>query len=123
MKIENTESGIKISIWSKHREYEIIYEVRLVAILNAFAYSREKELIKELSEKEKPLLRKLKLRLFQFENAMKDMEKYPDYIDTFERHNKLDFNEWFHDGVRSLINQIEEYSFEFTEKTRFGYCW
>lgn len=123
MKIENTENGIKISIWSKHRVYEIIYKVRLVAVLNAFAYSREKELIDELSEKEKPILRKLKLRLFQFENAMKEMEKYSDYIDTFERRNKLDFNEWFHDGVRSMINQIEEYSFEFTEKTRFGYCW
>ncbi|EJW98985.1 hypothetical protein EVA_12911 [gut metagenome] len=123
MKIEKTESGIKISIWSKHRVYELIYEVRLVAVLNAFAYRREKELIDNLSEKEKPILRKLKLRLFQLENAMKEMETNPDYIDTFELRNKLDFNEWFHNGVRSLINQIEEYSFEFTEKTRFGYCW
>lgn len=121
MKVEKTDYGVDISIWSEHHVYELVYEVRLVKTLNAFAYHREKHLINELHEKEKPLVRKLKIRLFQFENAMKEMETNPDYIDMFELRNKLDFNEWFHDGVRSLINQIEEFSFEFSEKSRFGY--
>ena len=46
------------------------------------------------------------------------------FVERWEKHNRLSFNEWFHDQILELIEQIDGISEEYCiHATEDGYGW
>lgn len=114
MKIENTNYGLRITIQEGKYNSEFSYDVRQLAILNSGLKWHSS--IYDLMSKEKIITNNLILRLFSMENFFKLLEGYKDtwkIYDIWEDHNKLDFNEYYHDSVRDMIENIDDIAREY----------
>lgn len=123
MRVEKTNWGKRI--WIKNADSEGSYEIRNVRSLNEW-HVRLHPCIDELEAREKILERKLLILLFQLERCLKQCYEEPPgvFIERWEMHNRLSFNEWFHDQVRELIDAIDGISEEYCiNATNDGYGW
>lgn len=118
MRIEVTPWGKRI--WIKNAVDESSYEIRNVRPLNEW-HVRLHPCIDELEAREKKLERRLLILLHQLERCIEDAYAEPCgvFVERWEKHNRLSFNEWFHDQILELIEQIdgisEEYCIHATE--------
>ena len=123
MRIEKTNWGKRIFI--KNDDDEMKYEIRNVRPLNEWL-SRIHPCMDELEAREKKIERKLLILLFQLENSLKQIYAEPCgvFIDRWEEHNRMSFNEWFHDQIEALIFAIDGISDEYCiNASRDGYGW
>ncbi len=123
MRIEATPWGKRI--WIKNAVDESSYEIRNVRPLNEL-HARLHPCIYELEAREKKLERRLLILLHQLERCIKDIYAEPCgvFVERWEKHNRLSFNEWFHDQIRELIEQIDGISEEYCiHATEDGYGW
>lgn len=102
------------------------YQVRNVRVLNS-CFSRLHPCIAELEKREKKIERKLLLRMFAMENLIQQSIKSDDLylIERWEEHNKADFNIFFHDAIRKMIESIDDISMEYATiafRTGYPYC-
>ena len=120
MRIEATPWGKRI--WIKKAVDESSYEIRNVRPLNEW-HARLHPCIDELEAREKKLERRLLILLHQL-----DEDAYAEpcevFVERWEKHNRLSFNEWFHDQILELIEQIDGISEEYCiHATEDGYGW
>jgi len=123
MRIEVTPWGKRI--WIRNAADESFYEIRNVRPLNEW-HARLHPCIDELEAREKKLERRLLILLHQFERCIEDAYAEPCgmFVERWEKHNRLSFNEWFHDQIRELIEQIDGISEEYCiHATEDGYGW
>lgn len=123
MRIEKTDWGKRIFIKNAYDESK--YEIRNVRPLNDW-HARIHPCIDELEAREKKIERRLLILLFQLENCLKAIYSEPcgSFIERWEVHNRLSFNEWFHDQARELIEAIDGISEEYCiNATNDGYGW
>lgn len=132
MQIINTSYGNKIIIPERNWNSEFIYKVRRVKILNQDLDQHPD--IEKLSKEEERLYRKLVLLVFSMDNFFKQVEQVQEtkgskevsrLFDTWEAHNKKGWNEYFHDGIRFLEEEVNNISFEYADIARekgFSYC-
>jgi len=123
MRIEVTPWGKRI--WIRNAADESFYEIRNVRPLNEW-YARLHPCIDELEAREKKLERRLLILLHQLERCIEDAYAEPCgmFVERWEKHNRLSFNEWFHDQIRELIEQIDGISEEYCiHATEDGYGW
>lgn len=108
MKIKQTNFGLRITIPEGKYNSEFSYDVRQLAILNKGLEWHP--LIYDLMREEKAITSNLILRLFSMENFFKSLENNPKpwkMYDVWEEHNKADFNEYYHDGIRDMLEEID----------------
>lgn len=123
MRIEATSWGKRI--WIKNAVDESSYEIRNVRPLNEW-HARLHPCIYELEAREKKLERRLLILLHQLEHCLKGIYAEPpgQFLERWETHNRLSFNEWFHDQVRELVDAIDGISEEYCiNATEDGYGW
>lgn len=127
MRIEMTSWGRKLIIPETSVNSEFTYDLREVRKINDNE-PYEQELINRLEIPEQKAIRKLTILLFSMENFFKALEKSGEHgvtstiFQTWEAHNKMDWNEWFHDQARLLEEEINNYSFEYADKSKHGWC-
>lgn len=127
MRIEMTKWGRIITIPETSVSMEFSYSLREVRKINDNE-PYEQELINRLEIPEQKAIRKLTILLFSMENFFKALEKRGEHgyisnlFQTWEAHNKMDWNEWFHDQARLLEEEINNYSFEYADKSKHGWC-
>lgn len=127
MRIEMTSWGRKLIIPETSVNSEFVYDLREVRKINDNE-PYEQELINRLEIPEQKAIRKLTILLFSMENFFKALEKSGErgvistIYQTWEAHNKMDWNEWFHDQARLLEEEINNYSFEYADKSKHGWC-
>ena len=120
MRIEVTPWGKRI--WIRNAADESFYEIRNVRPLNEW-HARLHPCIDELEAREKKLERRL---LILLQRCIEDAYAEPCgmFVERWEKHNRLSFNEWFHDQIRELIEQIDGISEEYCiHATEDGYGW
>ena len=123
MRIEAKPWGKRI--WIKNAVDESSYEIRNVRPLNEW-HVRLHPCIDELEAREKKLERRLLILLHQLERCIENAYAEPCgvFVERWEKHNRLSFNEWFHDQIRGLIEQIDGISEEYCiHATEDGYGW
>lgn len=120
MKIINTNWGKKVIIPETKNNSEFEYDLRNVRKINDDC-QEEQALINELEQKERKAERKLMLLAWSLENTIKHMDSCHDY-QTWEDHNKADFNEYYHDQLQLLENDVNACSFEYAERSGHGWC-
>ena len=127
MRIEMTSWGRIITIPETSVSMEFSYSLREVRKINDNE-PYEQELINRLEIPEQKAIRKLTILLFSMENFFKALENRGEHgyianlFQTWEAHNKMDWNEWFHDQARLLEEEINNYSFEYADKSKHGWC-
>lgn len=125
MIVEKTSWGRKLIISETSVNCEFTYRLREVRKINKDEPC-EQELINRLEIPEQKAVRKLTLLLFSMENFFKSsIEKRKKGYDVFqewEKHNRMNWNDWFHDQARELEEEINGYSFEYAEKSKHGWC-
>lgn len=127
MRIEMTKWGRIITIPETSVSMEFSYSLREVRKINDNE-PYEQELINRLEIPEQKAIRKLTILLFSMENFFKALEKRGEHgyianlFQNWEAHNKMDWNEWFHDQARLLEEEINNYSFEYADKSKHGWC-
>lgn len=124
MRIEKTDWGKRIFI--KNDDLEQEYSIWNVRQLNSWL-SRIHPCMDELEAREKKIERKLLILLFQFENCLKAIYAEPcgEFIERWEKHNRMPFNEWFHDQIRELISAIDDVADEYciiAGQDGYGWC-
>lgn len=71
-------------------------------------------------------IRKLTILLFSMENFFKrtaeDRKRKCDVFQIWEERNRMDWNEWYHTQADLLEEEINGYSFEYTDKSKHGWC-
>lgn len=123
MRIEVTPWGKRIFIINAASESS--YEIRNVRSLNEW-HTRLHPCIDELEKREYKLERKLLILLHQLENCLREIYEEPAgvFIEVWETHNRMSFNEWFHDQARTLIEEIDGIAEEYCIKaSEDGYGW
>ena len=124
MIVEKTWWGRKLIIPETSFNSEFSYSLREVRKINKND-PHEQELINRLEIPEQNAIRKLTLLLFSMENFFKTLENRKKGYDVFqewEKHNRMDWNDWFHDQARELEEEINGYSFEYAAKSKHGWC-
>lgn len=129
MRIEMTSWGRKIIIPETSVNSEFVYELREVRKINKNDPD-EQELINRLEVPEQKAIRRLTILLFSMENFFKTLEKHGGHgilplltpFQTWEAHNKMDWNEWFHYQANLLVEEINGFSFEYADKSKHGWC-
>ena len=121
-----TSWGRKIIIPETSVNSEFVYELREVRKINKNDPD-EQELINLLEVPEHKAIRKLTLLLFSMENFFKSIEKLgvhnaSYYFRLWERHNKMDWNEWYHDQIDELVEEINGYSFKYADESKHVWC-
>lgn len=104
---------------------EFTFKWRRVKWINKYGEHNTDPCIEELAEKEIPLRRKLLILIHSMENFFKELEKTDrkrDLFDEWERKNRMDFNEWFHDQSRRLQEELDGCSFEYARRSEYGWC-
>lgn len=126
MEIENTTYGkiVKVLVDEKIQEYSY----RLIRPLNS-GVSKLHPCINVLEKQEVETEKKLHLLLLSYESTLKDIlsklnQGNQQAFHEWEVKNKLDFNEYFHDGIRDLVDILNNYSFEYAANcSNDGYGW
>ncbi len=126
MRIEKTSWGRILTIPVSSMNSEFSYSLREVRKINKNDPD-EQELINRLEIPEQKAIRKLTLLLFSMENFFKSVEKIGVhnalyYFRLWERHNKMDWNEWYHDQIDELVEEINGYSFKYADESKHGWC-
>lgn len=125
MIIEKTNYGKLVKVWNDGYPEEWNYQIRNVKVLNGW-FDEQHPQMDVLAAREAKIERKLILLLFSMENVFRqvyDSDNY-DVIDTWEAHNRMNFNEWYHDQIRELIDEIDGISSEYCDLAlRDGYGW
>ena len=124
MIVEKTWWGRKLIIPETSVNSEFSYSLREVRKINKNE-PYEQELINRLEIHEQKAIRKLTLLLFSMENFFKTLENRKNEYDMFqewENHNRMDWNDWFHHQARELEEEINNYSFEYADKSKHGWC-
>lgn len=132
MQIIETLYGNEIIIPKRKWNSEFTYQVRRVKVLNKDL--EQHPAIEKLSQKEARIYRKLVLLVFSMDNFFKQVEQIQRtkgskeasrLFDTWEEHNKMDWNEYFHDGIRFLEEEVNNISFKYADIARvcgYSYC-
>lgn len=118
MIINKTHYGIEVIIPETDWNSEFVYTIRQVRTLNKGF--RLHPSINELECEEKKLTRKLLLRIYSMENAFNEFMKNRKYVE-WDNHNKMDFNEFYHDGINELIEMIDSISYKYYNNCTEGY--
>ena len=125
MIVEKTWWGRKLTIPETSANSEFSYSLREVRKVNN-DNPYEQKLINRLEIPEQKAIRKLTLLLFSMENFFKSsIENRKNGYDMFqewENHNRMDWNDWFHYQARELEEEINNYSFEYADKSKHGWC-
>lgn len=125
MIVEKTWWGRKLTIPETQVNSEFSYSLREVRKVNN-DNPYEQKLINRLEIPEQKAIRKLTLLLFSMENFFKSsIENRKNGYDVFqewENHNRMDWNDWFHYQARELEEEINNYSFEYADKSKHGWC-
>lgn len=104
---------------------EFTYKWRRVKWINKHGESQTDPCIEALAEKEIPLRRKLMILIHSMENVFKEAARREHpymFFNEWERKNRMDFNEWFHDQIRDLKEELDGCSFEYARKSEYGWC-
>ena len=120
MKIENTNYGKRVTIEETPNNSEFVYEWRNVRTING-NNPKEQELINELEKGEKKAERKLMILIFSLDNFFKTATSGKE-CDNWEKNNRMNFNEYYHDQIKTLQEQVNDFSFEYANKSRHGWC-
>lgn len=116
MKIVETSYGNEIIIPERKWNCEFTYKVRRVKVINRF--DRQHPAIKVLAKQEERVYRKLVILAFSMDNFFKELDKIkeedaPKMFDTWEKHNRMDWNEYFHESLRMLEEEVNNFSFTY----------
>ena len=130
MKIEKTNYGLRVNI-NTWPDTVLTYELRQVRILNRDD-RHEQKLINEIEKREAPLT-------LRFLNLARSMEYFFKQIsiythpwweespetpfEVWEKRNKMDWNEYYQDGLFVLEKEINDCSMEYCERSRHGWCY
>lgn len=125
MIIEKTKYGKRIKVWNDGYSEEWSYQIRNVRVLNGW-FEEVHPCIQELEEREAKAERKLMLLLYSMENVFRQAyaSNIRDVFERWEYHNRMDFNRWYHDQVRELIDEINDICQEYCSRaSKDGYGW
>lgn len=110
MNIEKTNFGLRVVIPENKFNSEFTYNLRQVKTLNAgFTWHPS---IHSLSAKEQIITRKFLLLAYSLENFFRSIKSYHDF-NIWEQHNKANFNEFYHDTLRDLEEEITGISLQY----------
>lgn len=132
MRIIETSYGNEIIIPERSWNSEFTYKVRRVKVLNKdLEQHSDIEILAKLEEK---YFRKLAILAFSMDNFFKKLEQTfkekgqeeaSKLFDIWEEHNKMNWNEYFHDGIRFLEEEVNNISFKYADIASVGgysYC-
>ena len=114
MIIKKTNYGLEVTIPETYHNSEFTYHWRMVKV--SHKDFRWHPSIEELSKREEKLIRQFLLRLHSMENVFKQIPKAHGtyrYFDIWDAHNNMDFNVYYHDGLRELNEMIDAISFQY----------
>lgn len=120
MKIEKTAYGKRITIPATSNNSEFVYDLRNVRTINR-NNPHEQPLLNELERGERIAERRLVILLYSMENFFRTANNAKSY-NQWEQHNRMDWNEYYHDQIRTLAEEVNNYSFEYAERSRHGWC-
>ena len=109
MIVKKTNFGIRVIIPETVSSSEFIYDLRQVKVLNS-CFSKHHPIIDELSKREKIMTRKFLLRVHSMENVFKEWAVKRNF-NEWDKHNRMDFNEYYHDELRKMEEAINGISF------------
>ena len=109
MIIQKTNFGIRVIIPETDSNSEFVYNLRQVKTLNE-SISKKHPIIDELAEREAIITRKFLLRVFSMENVFKEWATKRNYLE-WDKHNRMDFNHYYHDELREMEEAINGISF------------
>lgn len=122
MIVKKTNYGLEVTIPETYHNSEFTYHLRMVKVLNkGFRWHPS---IEELSNREEKLIRQFLLRVHSMENVFKQIPKVHGtyrYFDIWDAHNNMDFNEYYHDGLRELNEMINAISFQYHDNCTEGW--
>lgn len=124
MVIEKTNWGEIITIPETECNSEFKYYIRSVRRINDDC-KYEQALINELEQQEKRARRKFLILAYSMELFFKRIADKPhpsQEFDEWERKNKMDWNEWFHYRLSELEDEINDYSFQYANRSKHGWC-
>lgn len=133
MEIINTSFGNEIIIPKRKWNSEFVYSVRRVKVINR-DFERQHPEIEMLSKVEERVYRKLVLLAFSMDNFFKQVEQIHEakgskeaamLFDTWEKHNRMDWNEYFHGNLRQLEDEVNNISFTYANiawEGGYSYC-
>ena len=130
MKIIAKNYGFDVLIPETRYSSAFSYCVRQVFILNGGDKGEPLHpSISGLMDEEKKLKRRLLLRLWSMWNFFKSLDNTPEPWQawgTWEAHNRKDFNEFFHNSIDTLINEIDNISLQYWDNAvksgKFSAC-
>jgi hypothetical protein len=119
MVINKTHYGIEVIIPETDASCEFRFSLRQVKTLNS-CFSRHHPIIEELAKEEAKLTRKFLIRAHSMENVFKEWAVKRNYQE-WEKHNKMDFNEYFHDELGDLEDKIQGISYRYWDYCKRDY--
>lgn len=119
MIINKTIYGIEVIIPETDANSEFRFALRQVKTLNS-CFSKHHPMIDELSKEEAILTRKFLLRAHSMENVFKEWAVKKNYQE-WERHNRMDFNEYYHHEMGDLEEKIQGISHRYCDYCTEGY--
>lgn len=132
MQIIETPYGNEIIIPERSWNSEFTYKVRRVKVINKF--ERQHPDIEILAKREEKYFRKLAILAFSMDNFFKKLEQTfkekgqkeaSKLFDTWEEHNRMDWNEYFHGNLRQLEEEVNAFSFTYADiawENGYSYC-
>lgn len=131
MKVEKTPYGLKVTIWTWPDLEPLSYNLRQVRTLNQDE-RHEQKLLAELEKKEAPLTRRFLILAASMENFFKCISIYtpawweenPETpFEAWGRLNRMDWNDYYTDGLNDLAEAINAVSLEYCDRSRHGWCY
>lgn len=132
MEIVNTNYGKKVYIFTLDNKEDWAYAIRNVKVLNGM-FERKHPCIDMLAKKEAKLEKKLLQRLQEMDDVHRKAfaddspETYCKALDEWEKsHKGVDYNVYFHDTIRELLDQINGISDTYCKlatRDGYGWCW
>ena len=123
--------GLKVTIWTWPDLEPLTYDLRQVRTLNRDE-RHEQKLLAELEKKEAPLTRRFLIRAASMEGFFKRIgiythpwwEENPETpFEAWERLNRMDWNDYYTDGLNDLAGAIDAVSLEYCNRSRHGWCY
>jgi hypothetical protein len=119
MIINRTNYGIEVIIPETDANCEFRFALRQVKTLNS-CFSKHHPMIDDLAKEEAILTRKFLLKAHSMENVFKEWAAKRNYQE-WEKHNNMDFNEYYHDEMRDLEEKIQGISYRYWDYCTEGY--
>lgn len=119
MIINETKYGIEVIIPESSANSEFRYRLRQVKALNS-CFSKHHPMIDKLAKEEAILTRKFLLRVHSMENVFNEWAVKRNYQE-WEKHNRMNFNEYYHDELRYLEDKIQSISYRYADYCVEGY--